>query len=223
MDASCIALDAVITQASEGEMDPPIAFASRNLSKVEKNYSTNQHEGLAMGYTLQKFRHYLLGGHFKMYTDHSTLKYLVNKPVLGGNICKWLLLFQEYDFEVIMKLGRLNVGPNHLSQIETGEEPNNLEEGFLDAQLFMVHVADDHFVDIIHFSTTGITPEGYIDQQKKELVVCTTIFLVNAGHLYKIGADEILQRYVPEYERERILTEAHAGAMGDHFVGKATA
>ena len=24
-----------------------------------------------------------------MYTDHSTLKYLVNKPVLGGRICRW--------------------------------------------------------------------------------------------------------------------------------------
>jgi hypothetical protein len=37
-----------------------------------------------MVYALQKFRHYLLGSHFKMYTDHSALRYLVNKPVLGG-------------------------------------------------------------------------------------------------------------------------------------------
>jgi len=35
-------------------------------------------------YALQKYHHYLLGGHFKMYTDHSMLKYLVNKLVLGG-------------------------------------------------------------------------------------------------------------------------------------------
>jgi hypothetical protein len=57
-----------------------------------------------MVYALQKFHHYLLGGHFKMFNDHSTLKYLVNKPVLGGGgrICKWLLLFQEYDFEIIV-------------------------------------------------------------------------------------------------------------------------
>lgn len=37
-----------------------------------------------MVYTLQKFIHHFLGGHFKMYTDHSALKYLVNKPMLGG-------------------------------------------------------------------------------------------------------------------------------------------
>ena len=59
-------------------------FASRKLSKAEKNYLTIECEGLVMVYALQKFRHYLLGGHFKMYTNYSTLKYLVNKHVLGG-------------------------------------------------------------------------------------------------------------------------------------------
>jgi hypothetical protein len=60
-----------------------------------------------MVYALQKFRHYLLGKHFNMFTDHSTLKYLVNKPMLGGRICRWLLLFQEFEFEVIVKPGEV--------------------------------------------------------------------------------------------------------------------
>jgi len=96
------------------------------LSKAEKNYSTTEEERLVMVYVLQKFHHYLLGGHFKMYIDHSALKYLVNKPMLGGRICQWLLLFQEYDFEVVVKPGSLNAGPDHLSLIETSEEPTNL-------------------------------------------------------------------------------------------------
>ena len=36
---------------------------------------------------------------------YSALKYLVNKPLLGGRICRWLLLFQEYDSEVVVKPG----------------------------------------------------------------------------------------------------------------------
>jgi hypothetical protein len=36
-----------------------------------------------MIYALQKFSYYLLGSHFKFFTDHSVLKYLVNKPRLG--------------------------------------------------------------------------------------------------------------------------------------------
>ena len=76
---------------------------------------------------------YLLGVHFKMFTDHSALKYLVNKPMLGGKICKWWLLFQEYDFEIIVKLGRLNVGHDHLSRLGTGEEPISLEDNLPNA------------------------------------------------------------------------------------------
>lgn len=192
VDASCITLGAVLTQAGEGETDHPIAFTSRNLSKAERNYSMTESKGLKMVYVLQIFKHYLLGGHFKMYTNHSALKYMVNKLVLGGDICRWLLLFQEYDFIVIVKPWRLNVGTDNLSRIETGEEPNNLEEGFPGAQLFAVHVANDHFGNIIHFLTTKMTLEGYIGQQNKELIVRTTDFSVITEHLYKMGADEIL-------------------------------
>jgi hypothetical protein len=153
VDASSIALGAVLTQPGEGDIDHPIAFASRKLSESEHNYNTTKREGLAMVYALQKFRHYLLGQHFKMFTDHSTLRYLVNKPVLGGRICRWLLLFQEFDFEVVVKPGRLNAGPDHLSRITNGEEPSSLEDNFPDAQLFSV-IVDEYFSNIIEFFST---------------------------------------------------------------------
>jgi hypothetical protein len=68
-----------------------------------------------------------------MFIDNFSLKYLVNKPVLGGSTFRWLLLFQEFDFEVIVKPGKLNVGPDNLSRITNGEEPTNLEDNFSDA------------------------------------------------------------------------------------------
>ena len=93
VDASSIALGIILAQPGEGGIDHPIAFTSKKLSSTERNYTTIEREGLAMVYALQKFIHYLLGSHFKMSTDHSALKYLVNKPMLGGKICRWLLLF----------------------------------------------------------------------------------------------------------------------------------
>jgi len=121
IDASCIALGIVLAQPGVGEIDHPIQFARRKLSKEEKNYNRTEREGLDMVYALQKFRHYLLGAHFKMFTDYSVLKSLVNKPILGGTICQWLLLLHEYDFEVVVKPGRLNYGSDHLSRIEIGK------------------------------------------------------------------------------------------------------
>ena len=104
-----------MAQPGEGEIDHPIDFSCTKLSIAEKNYTTTEREALTMVYAMQKFRHYLLGSHVKMFTDHSPLNYLVNKIVLGGNICRWLLLFQEYDFEFVVQPRSMNVGPNHLS------------------------------------------------------------------------------------------------------------
>ena len=124
-----------------------------------------------MVYALHKFKQYLLGGHFKMYTDHSTLKYLVNKIMFGGKICWWILLFQEFDFEVIVKPGRLNSGPNHLSRIESGEEPGNIYDSLPNAQLFVITIFDDHYRDIVHFFSTGYAPAEFTTIEKKQLVV----------------------------------------------------
>jgi hypothetical protein len=84
VDASSLALVVVLAQPGEGDIDHPLAFSSRKLSTTEVNYNTTEREGLAMVYAMQKLCHYLLGGHFKVFTNHFMLKYLVNKPVLGG-------------------------------------------------------------------------------------------------------------------------------------------
>ena len=84
-----------------------------------------------------------------MFTNHSALKYLVNKLVLGGKIFLWLLLFQEFDFEIIVKLGHLNTCPYHLSRIETGEELTDIEDVLPDAQLFIVEMVDHFYEKIV--------------------------------------------------------------------------
>jgi hypothetical protein len=176
-----------------------------------------------MVYALQKFHHYLLGGHFKMFTDHSMLKYLINKSVLGGRICIWILLFQEYDFEIIVKPGRMNKGPYHLSRLEHGEEPSSLEDTLPYAQFLTIRKIDDHFVDIVHFLSTGIYPSKYTIPQKKKIVVRVAYFSLIVGQIYKMGPKEILRICVMEVEFPMILEEDHEGIAGGHYVGKSTA
>jgi hypothetical protein len=105
-----------------------------------------------------------------MFTDHSALKYLFNKPVLGGRICRWLLLFQEFDFEVIVNPGKLNAGLDHLSRVMNGEEPTNLEDKFPYTQLFSIQIINEYFIDIIQYLSTGTAPQEYNTVQKKNLV-----------------------------------------------------
>jgi hypothetical protein len=143
VDASAITLGEILAQPGAGDLDHPISFARKKLLESEKNYNTTEREDLSMVYALQKSRHYLLSKHFKMFTDHSSLKYRVNNLVLGGRICRWLLLFEEFDFEVIVKPGKLHAGPDHLSRVTNGEEPTKLEYNFPDAHFFLVQVADE--------------------------------------------------------------------------------
>ena len=103
-----------------------------------------------------------------------------------------MLLFQEFDFEIIVKPGRLNTGSNHLSHVENGEELTNIDDSFPDAQLFHVDIADDHYAPIIQFLATDVTPEDMSTGKKKQLVVKDSDFQLIAGQLYKLGSDEIL-------------------------------
>jgi hypothetical protein len=69
-----------------------------------------------MVYALHKFRHFLLGNKFMFYVDHMVLVDLVNKPQVLGRIARWLLLFLEYEFTVVCKLGKTHVVANVLSR-----------------------------------------------------------------------------------------------------------
>jgi hypothetical protein len=54
------------------------------------------------------------------------------------------------------------------------------------------------------------------------MVVWAEDYQLIAGHLYKMGADSILRRYVLEHEIPRVLTESHEGIPGGHYTRKDT-
>jgi hypothetical protein len=64
-DASNEAIGAVLSQGQIGK-DLPIAYASRNLNKAEKHYSTSEKELLAIVWGIKRFRPYLYEGKFKI-------------------------------------------------------------------------------------------------------------------------------------------------------------
>jgi hypothetical protein len=76
-----------------------------------------------MVYALHKFRIFLLGNKFVFYVDHMALVYLVNKPQVSQRIIRWLLLFLEYEFIVVYKLGRIDVVVDVLSKLLNKSEP----------------------------------------------------------------------------------------------------
>ena len=53
-----------------------------------------------------------------MHTDNFALRYLKEKKELKPRFIRWVLLFQEFDFEVKHKKGTKNQVADHLSRLE---------------------------------------------------------------------------------------------------------
>jgi hypothetical protein len=102
-------------------------------------------------------------------------------------------LFQEYDFEVVLKPEKLNVGSDHLLCILSREYARNLDGILSDAQLFAVKMVDDYFADIVRFLSTTMAPSDMTVAQNKQLVVKSTNYQLIAEKLYKLGASGILR------------------------------
>ena len=53
-----------------------------------------------MVFVFKKYHSYLLGMRVIVHTDHSSLRYLMEKKDVNPRLTRWVLLFQEFDFEV---------------------------------------------------------------------------------------------------------------------------
>ena len=85
-DASGKGLGAVLEQeASDGQLHP-VAYASRTLSKHERNYGVTELEALGVIWALRHFRAFLLGHSCVVVTDHAPLRALLKARHQSGKL-----------------------------------------------------------------------------------------------------------------------------------------
>ena len=140
-DASIHGLGGVLSQIQNGRTTV-IAYASRTLrpnEKSAKNLSSLKLEMLALKWCVtEKFRDYLIGNKFTVFTDNNPLKYLQTAK-LGAYEQKWAAQLADFDFEIKYRSGKRNTNCDILSQLPEVD----------------THVTQDETLDIISDSIDG--------------------------------------------------------------------
>ena len=103
-DASKIAVAAVLSQVQDG-IERPIAYASRQMNKVQQVCSASEAEMLAFVWATKYFRRYLYDRLFLGRIDHSALSRLRNFADRNHRLMRWNLKLSELDFTVEHKAG----------------------------------------------------------------------------------------------------------------------
>ena len=103
-DASNTCIGAVLSQFQEGE-ERVVAYASAHLQKVQQRYCVTRRELLAVVRFARQFRHYLLGRHFTLRTDHNSLTWLFRFKSPEGQLARWLEELSQFDFSIEHRAG----------------------------------------------------------------------------------------------------------------------
>ncbi|GJR32481.1 uncharacterized protein Tco_1108713 [Tanacetum coccineum] len=221
-DASNYAVGAVLGQRV-GKSAHVIYYASRTLDSAQCNYSTTKKELLAIVFTLEKFRSYLLGTKVIVYCDHAALKYLLAKKEAKPRLIRWILLLQEFNLEIRDKKGSETLVADHLSRVMIKEEPLSWKDEFPDEHLFAVQMTNPGYADLVNYLVTKTLPDDLSRAQQNKIKSDAKYYVWDDPYLWKHCYDQIIRRCVNDNEIQSILEFCHSRVCGGHFGPKRTA
>ena len=166
-DASDLAIGAILGQR-EGGKPHVVYYVSKTLNEAQRNYTTIEKELLAVVYALDKFQAYLVGSDIVIFTDHSTLKYLLTKQNAKERLIQWVLLLQEFNLQIKDKNGVENVEANHLSRLTIAHDTHSLSinDEFPEESLMQLEKAP-WYAHIANFLAIGEIPSDWKEQDRK--------------------------------------------------------
>ncbi|GKA08863.1 reverse transcriptase domain-containing protein [Tanacetum coccineum] len=226
-DASDFTIGAVLGQRKTKHFQP-IHYASKTMIEAQIHYTTTEKEMIAVVYAFEKFRPYLVLSKSIVYTDHSALKYLMNKQDAKPRLLRWVLLLQEFDITIRDKKGSENLAADHLSRLENPHkdvlENKDINENFpLETLGVISSKSTPWFADYANFHAGNFIIKGMTTQQKKKFFKDVKHYFWDDPYLFRICADQIIRRCVHGQEANDILKACHEGPTGGHHSANLTA
>lgn len=102
-----------------------VFYFSKGLSAAEESYSANDRELLGLIYFLQRFRCYIEGSEFEIFTDNQVLRYFFNKPNLSRREARWMEYLGQFGItKLTLVKGKVHVlgdVPSHAPHTQPNE------------------------------------------------------------------------------------------------------
>jgi hypothetical protein len=147
------------------------------------NYATTEKELLAIVFTFEKFRSYIVNSKVIVYTDHAAIKYLLSKKDAKPRLIRWILLLQEFHMEIRDKKGSDNVVADHLSRMHHGDDGMELiEDRMRDDHLYRILDKGGWMHDIIRCLRK--MPLDHLDKNAKRRVIVERKKNIGMHHTY---------------------------------------
>jgi len=119
VDSLDFATGVVLSQQSTTDRKwHPVAFYSKSLSSMERNYEIYDKEILAIIHALEEWKHFLEGATYpvEIWTDHKNLEYFMTAKKLNCCQACWSLHLARFDFLLHHCPGHTMGKPNTLSR-----------------------------------------------------------------------------------------------------------
>jgi len=205
-DASKVAIGAVLTQNGH-----PICFESRKLLSNELNYEIYEKEILSIINALTKWRHYLIGTHFKVLTDSNVAKYLLSKNCIAPRMIKWQSFLLQFNFDIEHIAGSKNIVADSLSRRpDLMYNLSVLDGSAMLSKIRDAYLEDKYFADII--LALQKKPKS-----QKIAIRARRFSLLESGILMFKDAHGKLRTCIPRAIQLEILKEYHEPPFHGHL------
>ena len=134
-DASNFATGEVLSVKCDNNLWRPVAFISKALNEMERNYKIHNKEMLGVIRCLEVWRHFLEGARmkFEIWMDHKNLEYFMSSQNLNHRQACWALYLSRFNFVLRYipgsKMGKadgLSIRSNWEKEVEGDNEERTL-------------------------------------------------------------------------------------------------
>ncbi|KAG2215853.1 hypothetical protein INT45_013897 [Circinella minor] len=206
-NASDYAVGAVLLQQGDDGQMHPLAFESKKLSAVERNYPAQERELLAILHALRTWRCFIDGRRYTVFSDHYPLKYFRSKTKPTPRLTHWIAEIELYDPDIQYKPGHENHVPDLLSRRDgpnctTDTQP--LEPNYLYALKAIQESDWPKFYTLVE--------ENWPPTYKDLLTKHKEKFVIHADQVFRIiknGNDKYEARYVLFARHADLVQEFH--------------